>query len=559
MHRFYAANATFTPAAKEQIDAWVGPVPWENHLHHVMRAYMASNMVLPYRQEPLYQIAKLHRTALRDYEACFSFAAMAHVQGEPPPNALFITQPVYDYFVLGEMCTCGYYTTHRPFSKLQETLVTALGDEAGIDSAALGEAPVAYDTHGVSLLASTSYNLKFYTNKQNEQAFQSVFAAAMKAHKRYLTAKLEGGGVKGVPTLEEVFIAFDQAYQAHKRYLPAKSEGGGVKGVPTLEEVFIAFDQAYQAHKRYLPAKSEGGGVKGVPTLEEVFIAFDQAYQAHKRYLPAKSDGGGVKGVPTLEEVFIAFDQAYQVAHKRYLPAKSEGGGVKGVPTLEEVFIAFDQAYQTLPQRQEPLYMLAHLYRTELGNYKSCAWYAQHAIEQNEKFASSDEPPDDVYSYTLLSELCSCGLHTTDFYYNLGFSACENLMIKVQAALSGGRAHGSVEESLELLMRTATTLQAYSPKKRDKDRQGQGQEPGAGAQEELQLTTVLPSMSHTLFSEPRHPWASSILSPGSSFLRDDISEHRAVALPEPPDTWSRITLVEMGELGRARQGSEEPP
>ena len=81
---------------------------------------MCLLQVLPYRQEPLYWMARIYRVEYGDYERCYSYASSARAQGpRAPKRALFANQPIYNYFVLKEACMCGYHT-----GELGRTLVT---------------------------------------------------------------------------------------------------------------------------------------------------------------------------------------------------------------------------------------------------------------------------------------------------------------------------------------------------------------------------------------------------------------------------------------------------
>eukprot|EP00798_Chlamydomonas_sp_ICE-L_P031560 gene31560-6747_t len=112
---------------------------------------------------------------------------------------------------------------------------------------------------------------------------------------------------------------------------------------------------------------------------------------------------------------------------------------------------------------------MAYLYRTELQQYDQCAGTALKAMRAK---PSRGGPPrvshDNVYVYTIRSEVCSCGLYSKA-YVAEGFQACEDLLARLQAALSQGQAFGNIQEMLELMMRTATTLQMYNTKRESTD------------------------------------------------------------------------------------------
>eukprot|EP00798_Chlamydomonas_sp_ICE-L_P023877 gene23877-9449_t len=112
---------------------------------------------------------------------------------------------------------------------------------------------------------------------------------------------------------------------------------------------------------------------------------------------------------------------------------------------------------------------MAFLYRTELQDFDMCCDHALKAIRQSPTLRG---PPtvssSTVYALTLRSEVCSCGLHSKDHrHFKEGLFFCEDLLGRVQSALSQGRVFGNVQEMLELLMKTANTLHLYGSQKRN--------------------------------------------------------------------------------------------
>lgn len=76
----------------------------------VIEAYNAASLILPYRREPMYDIGRLYRTVLQDYEGCYQYSHMAQTLKDSGRHTLFMAADVYLFRVEEQICICAYYT-----------------------------------------------------------------------------------------------------------------------------------------------------------------------------------------------------------------------------------------------------------------------------------------------------------------------------------------------------------------------------------------------------------------------------------------------------------------
>jgi predicted GH43/DUF377 family glycosyl hydrolase len=80
---------------------------WEEAQKYFLLAYDKD----PRRAEPLFEIAKYHRMKGQN-QLAYMFAEKA-AKLSMPKEALFLTQPIYDYWILEELSIAGFYTADR--------------------------------------------------------------------------------------------------------------------------------------------------------------------------------------------------------------------------------------------------------------------------------------------------------------------------------------------------------------------------------------------------------------------------------------------------------------
>lgn len=76
----------------------------------VVEAYAASSLILPYRREPIYDIGRLYRTYLNDFENCYQYSKMALSLSDSSRHTLFMAADIYLFRVEEQICICAYYT-----------------------------------------------------------------------------------------------------------------------------------------------------------------------------------------------------------------------------------------------------------------------------------------------------------------------------------------------------------------------------------------------------------------------------------------------------------------
>lgn len=133
-----------------------------------MTAFKKAHEILPYRQEALYNIAKLSRTDFDDLNACTAYAEEAQAKGPYNELTLFADVNIYKYGVLDELCKCAYYIPAK-FDRGEQAcreLMSALEEakaREGIQNDWIS-----------SMLVQTDYNLNAYRTKRIQALAKSV-------------------------------------------------------------------------------------------------------------------------------------------------------------------------------------------------------------------------------------------------------------------------------------------------------------------------------------------------------------------------------------------------
>lgn len=75
----------------------------------VLAAFRKAHEILPYRQEALFNMAKLSRIELNDLVACAAYSETARAQSPFNELTLMADRNIYKYGVLDELCKCAFY------------------------------------------------------------------------------------------------------------------------------------------------------------------------------------------------------------------------------------------------------------------------------------------------------------------------------------------------------------------------------------------------------------------------------------------------------------------
>ena len=89
----------------------LSPVPISPEV--IFSVYKKANMLLPYRKEALFHMARLSRTDTEDLNACTAYAEDALALPWYDENTLLADVNIYRYGVLDELCMCAYYVVNK--------------------------------------------------------------------------------------------------------------------------------------------------------------------------------------------------------------------------------------------------------------------------------------------------------------------------------------------------------------------------------------------------------------------------------------------------------------
>eukprot|EP00798_Chlamydomonas_sp_ICE-L_P018273 gene18273-24726_t len=103
----FEANETLPAILAEHLVSWSTTNWGDDPLEHVLNAYLAAS------QEPNFKLALAYRLQHEDFYRCSAYAVMGRAQGPPHKKTLFPEMLIYDYYMLEEICVCGFYTRKR--------------------------------------------------------------------------------------------------------------------------------------------------------------------------------------------------------------------------------------------------------------------------------------------------------------------------------------------------------------------------------------------------------------------------------------------------------------